>query len=352
MIAWLLVLALGGADAQEERRVLAELETAELQVAGLAEQVAVLEAREAELARQAAENAAALAVAKQDVAERLSAARERASALYRIKRRGLLRLLFGAEDPSSLRRRVRYLRAVLAADEVRTRELNASMEERRSANARVDADARLTQELRAELQTRLQELEARRDVQKRLLREIRSRNELATSVVRERAAAAASIQQTVVSDATVAAAVAGSTEELGERFRAVRGQLPVPVNGSVSRPYGPYDDPLTGAPVQNHGLDFSASMGAPIRAVFDGVVARAGYVRGYGQVVTVQHGAYATLYAHANGLRVATGQSVRAGEILGNVGTTGLVDEAPRLHFEVRYNGTPQDPAPWLGLTP
>ena len=93
----------------------------------------------------------------------------------------------------------------------------------------------------------------------------------------------------------------------------------------------------------------SAALGSPFRAVADGVVTRSGYVRGYGQVVMVQHGPYTTLYAHANGLRVAQGQAVRQGDVLGLVGNTGLAEDAEaRLHFELRYNNTPQDPAPWL----
>jgi septal ring factor EnvC (AmiA/AmiB activator) len=242
----------------------------------------------------------------------------------------------------------------LTADETRTRQLTDAIEARRAANERVEADARLTAELRTELETRLAELEQRRDAQKRLLREIRSRNELATSAVREREESAAQLTATAEAEArTARAQPLAMPADVEPRFRAARGRLPAPVNGRTLRGYGPYNDPLTGAPVQNHGVDIAATVGSPIRAVFDGVVSRAGYVRGFGQVVTVQHGAYATLYAHANGLRVATGDAVRAGDVLGNVGTTGLTDDSvPRLHFEVRYNGTPQDPAEWLAHEP
>ena len=125
--------------------------------------------------------------------------------------------------------------------------------------------------------------------------------------------------------------------------------LPAPVEGSVLHPFGTSTDPVTGETVQSVGIDLTAPLGTPFRAVFPGTVTRSAYVRGYGQMVTVEHGSYVTIYAHANGLRVAAGQEVQAGDVLGLVGTTGLLQDAtPRLHFEIRYNGTPQDPAPWL----
>ena len=84
-------------------------------------------------------------------------------------------------------------------------------------------------------------------------------------------------------------------------------------------------------------------------AVAAGTVIRAGYVRGFGQMVMVQHGTFSTLYAHASSLRVTVDQAVKAGDALGTVGTTGLADDSsPVLHFELRYNGTPQDPTDWL----
>ena len=80
----------------------------------------------------------------------------------------------------------------------------------------------------------------------------------------------------------------------------------------------------------------------------------ASHVDPFGRIVLVDHDfgdghTYTTLYAHANGLRAIQGQEVHQGDVLGLVGTTGLTEEAPpRLHFEVRYNGTPQDPLAWV----
>jgi len=106
-------------------------------------------------------------------------------------------------------------------------------------------------------------------------------------------------------------------------FRAARGRLPRPVNGSLLRGFGS----------NNAGLDWVADPGTAFHAVFDGVVTRAGYVRGFGQMVMIQHGSYSTLYARANGLRVVVDQVVKAGDVLGTVGTTGLAEEGAPLRL-------------------
>lgn len=100
-----------------------------------------------------------------------------------------------------------------------------------------------------------------------------------------------------------------------------------------------------GGTVRHHdGIDIALPYGAPIRAHEDGVVVHAGWQSGYGLTVIIDHGSgKKTLYAHASALRVREGQTVRAGEVIAAVGTTGRA-YGPHLHFEIRYDGRPVDP--------
>ena len=121
-----------------------------------------------------------------------------------------------------------------------------------------------------------------------------------------------------------------------------------PVNGAVSSGYG-----KRGKRSFHSGLDIPMPKGTPIRAAKDGVVkqvipAKSRGFRGYGNVVLLDHGGgISTLYSHCLELKVRQGQRVRQGEIIATVGRTGRAT-TNHVHFEVRINGRPVDPTPYL----
>jgi len=100
----------------------------------------------------------------------------------------------------------------------------------------------------------------------------------------------------------------------------------------------------------HQGLDIAASEGTPIEAARGGRVVQAGWVRGYGNTVVLDHGdGQTTLYGHASELLVKVGDKVTAGAHIAKVGSTGH-STGPHLHFEVRKDGRAQDPSKALGL--
>ncbi len=102
----------------------------------------------------------------------------------------------------------------------------------------------------------------------------------------------------------------------------------------------------------HQGLDIAASEGTPIEAARGGRVVQAGWVRGYGNTVVLDHGdGQTTLYGHASELLVKVGDKVTAGAHIAKVGSTGH-STGPHLHFEVRQDGRAQDPSKALGLVP
>lgn len=94
----------------------------------------------------------------------------------------------------------------------------------------------------------------------------------------------------------------------------------------------------------HQGVDFPARIGTAIQASGDGVVVEAGWHSGYGQCVRINHGyGYETWYAHMNKINVHTGEKLKKGQKIGEVGDTGL-STAPHLHYEVHYKGNPINP--------
>ncbi|MBW2472609.1 MAG: M23 family metallopeptidase, partial [Deltaproteobacteria bacterium] len=121
-----------------------------------------------------------------------------------------------------------------------------------------------------------------------------------------------------------------------------------PLPGAISSGFGMRIHPITGQNRMHNGVDMDGATGDPIRAVKSGRVILAGTKGGYGTTVMIDHGGgMVTLYAHQSGLEVSTGDRVSAGQVIGYVGSTG-VSTGPHLHFEVRINGQPTDPAKYL----
>ncbi|MCC5615981.1 peptidoglycan DD-metalloendopeptidase family protein [Nostoc sp. CHAB 5836] len=121
-----------------------------------------------------------------------------------------------------------------------------------------------------------------------------------------------------------------------------------PSDASTSSPFGWRMHPVLGYRRFHAGLDFAASYGSTIRAADSGTVIFAGWYGGYGRAVIIDHGkGITTLYGHTSELYVADGQAVESGQAIAAVGSTGL-STGPHLHFEVRRNGTPVDPANYL----
>jgi murein DD-endopeptidase MepM/ murein hydrolase activator NlpD len=123
------------------------------------------------------------------------------------------------------------------------------------------------------------------------------------------------------------------------------GSAVAPVAGVVSSPYGVREHPISGARHMHHGIDFAASVGAPVRAVAPGRVVASGWGGGAGRRVVLEHAdRYRTVYAHAGRTFVRPNDTVVAGQPIATVGSSGR-STGPHLHFEVRRDGVSLDPA-------
>jgi murein DD-endopeptidase MepM/ murein hydrolase activator NlpD len=126
------------------------------------------------------------------------------------------------------------------------------------------------------------------------------------------------------------------------------GQLLWPAAGPVTSGYGYRTHPIFGDTRLHTGIDIGAAYGAPVVAADSGSVLFAGVMSGYGNAVVIDHGGgIATLYAHLSAFGVVDGQSVGRGVPIASVGCSGYCT-GPHLHFEVRINGNPVDPMPYL----
>lgn len=130
--------------------------------------------------------------------------------------------------------------------------------------------------------------------------------------------------------------------------RYTGGALSWPVKGTVAMQYGNRVHPTFKTKIFNSGIDIKAGAGTAVKAAAGGEVLYQGWLRGFGQVVIIDHGGdLSTVYAHLGGSSVREGASVQRGAVIGTVGNTGTGSEYG-LHFEVRKGGSAQDPMKYL----
>lgn len=137
-------------------------------------------------------------------------------------------------------------------------------------------------------------------------------------------------------------------EEEASREGEAPGILVRPVPGAITSSFGMRMHPILGYSRMHSGVDMRAGQGQAIKSGAAGRVIFAGVRGGYGNTIIVDHGGgMTTLYAHQSSFNVSYNDQVGAGDVIGYVGTSGL-STGPHLHFEVRINGTPVNPADYI----
>ena len=190
------------------------------------------------------------------------------------------------------------------------------------------------------------------------LNDIRRQKTLAERAAKEMEEAQKAVGQTILTlmrqrkerdAATQKAGGKGSTDYLAGRMGRGRGSMfDWPLRGPISSPFGSRTHPVFKTKSFHSGLDISAPRGTAVKAAAPGEVLFEGWMRGYGQVVIVDHGRdYSTVYAHMSSTRVREGTVVKAGTVIGTVGNTGTTT-GYHLHFEVRIGSTAKSPLDYL----
>lgn len=271
-----------------------------------------------------------------------------------------LRLVLSREDPNEMARQLHYLAHIARAraqlvDGLRSNlreidRLKAEIAEEAAAIARIAAEQstqrkRLEQEKRAragvlsrvsrDIRTQQREMRAMQANENRLTRLV---DQLAKLVVRKPATRSRARPRT---DSVP------SSRNDDSPFAALRGKLALPVRGELGSRFG---SPRRDGGVTWKGLFIAAKSGDEVRAVADGRVVYADWLRGFGNLLIVDHGDnYMTLYANAEALLKQVGDSIRGGETVATVGNTGGNPESG-LYFEMRHEGRPFDPLNWVKL--
>jgi murein DD-endopeptidase MepM/ murein hydrolase activator NlpD len=238
--------------------------------------------------------------------------------------------------------------------------------DQRAIHAR-DAAAKAVDDLERSIEATVVELQAERDEQTQSRNQLdglaQQRSNLLAVASGDRTHVAAEVQELEEISAQEEAeleALVRAQEEAAEQERArtgvasapppSSGEMQWPLSGPITSPYGMRLNPFGGGNTEYHpGIDIGVDVGTTVAAAAAGKVIIVGWVSGYGNYIAIDHGGgISTGYGHLSSFFVSVGQEVQRGQAIGASGNTGR-STGPHLIFEVRRNGTPVDPNPYLG---
>ncbi len=300
-----------------------------------------------------------ISVVKGEAERKKQQIRCRLAALYKAGEMGNARMFFASESFPQMAENLRYMKAVLGNDRKLFAEYDEKIVRLRTLKERLETDAVRKEKIKDTINARKQEIEAEKQKKTVYLSHVREDKKSYIASLKELQANARRLQIMVEKlEARSRKSYSKKKSSVGSDnplqpipdngFGSQKGRLAFPVRGEIVDRFGRHKHPEFNSYTVSNGISVVSPLGTEIHAVYDGQVIYADYFKGYGNMVIVDHGGgYFSLYAHAAKISKKVGTTVKRNEILASVGDS----DSPRgsmLYFEIRYQGKPIDPAPWL----
>ncbi len=343
--------------AERERELQAQLDSTNSAIRDVNSQLADLNYQAASTERKIAWNTIQLDAAEKSLKLHDAALNRRLVDIYENGDLSYLAVLLSAHSFTQFVERWQDLQLLIHANEVAVRERKAAAE--KVAAVQTDLE-------RTKMQLETQQI-AQQHAQNRLAMLADERRNLVAVADQQRRQAAAQVAQfedlSAAEEAQLEALIRERQAEIAAQEEARRRALGIagpaapstgpsrfiwPLSGTITSPFGWRSNPFGGAPDFHPGLDIAAPTGTTIVAAASGTIMLAQWYGGYGNYILIDHGGgYSTGYGHLSAIYVSVGQHVKQGQAIGAVGSTGQ-STGPHCHFEIRINGKPVDPAPYL----
>jgi septal ring factor EnvC (AmiA/AmiB activator) len=322
---------------EKEERLLEELSELEKEIEEKRRNLKELEEKVSSIKKDLRENQAKVNQLEKSLKELEDRLGKRLDAFYRYAKRGYIRLLATADGLDTLRKRLKYLRGLLAVDLGLLQETANLQRQYREGISSVKEKLFALDRLEKEESDRVSAL--KKDIDKKvvLLMKTHKEKEFHETGVKELELAAQKLKETLIQ-------IEKRDEkrtEIASEFANARGKLPMPLEGRILR---------EGAWSQSglKGITIEGRPGAEVKAVYAGRIDFSGSLKGYGEIVVINHGSrYFTVSAQLAQRKKDEGDSVKAGEVIGSLGKSPSPRDA-RLYFEIRKGGGTLDPIRWL----
>ena len=280
-------------------------------------------------------------IAEAEYASIYGGIRTRIRQIYKTQRQGFFELLLTSNDINMFIDRFHYEEIIMREDYKRMKEARIKAEEIASLEKNIANEQRSLDKSRKMLVKQQRAIKSNIAYNKKMINKLRTNR-----AYYERSEAELARQSSQLE-----AMLANRSTTLSSDIKVTTGFIR-PVGGKITSPFGYRVHPIFHSRIYHSGIDIGAAIGTPIKAANSGKVIMAGWYGGYGKVVIIDHGIIrgqpiTTLYGHMSTIGVRQGQSVKQGQIIGKVGSTGY-STGPHCHFEVRVKGQPRNPLNYI----
>lgn len=292
-----------------------------------------------------------LILEKQILKERTKLLENRLREIYKRRLTGYLEILFNSESFSDFLTRFRYMKNILSLDAEVINDIRRQMKKIEDNKVNLENREEILSLLKREVKKEKENIEFSIKAKKSIVNKINSQKEVYLKSLKE-------LEQSSQEIKNIIERIYKQQEEDSKRvtqkevpaitLKPKKGILALPVQGKLISGYGRHKNTDFNTYTFNSGIDISAPLGQVVHAAGSGEVIYTGSIKGYGQIIIIDHGGrITTLYAHLSKILIDIGDKVKKGQIVGQVGDSGGVSST-RLHFEVRVEGKPTDPMNWL----
>ncbi|MBA7493549.1 Murein hydrolase activator EnvC [subsurface metagenome] len=271
--------------------------------------------------------------------------------IYKRRLTGYMEILFNSESFSDFLTRFRYIKKILSLDAEVISDIQQQMKKIEDNKMNLENREEILSLLKKEVEKEKENIDFSIKARKSIINKIDSQKEVYLKSLKE-------LEQSSQEIKNIIERIYKQQEEDSKRvtqkevpaitLKPKKGILALPVQGKLISGYGRHKNTDFNTYTFNSGIDISAPLGQVVHAAGSGEVIYTGSIKGYGQIIIIDHGGrITTLYAHLSKILIDIGDKVKKGQIVGQVGDSGGVSST-RLHFEVRVEGKPTDPMNWL----